>query len=565
MQNIPGIALETATEQYKAGKFSSAKSSEQQTLFNELFDQHSTRMENELALKPVSTEDQMLESAPEIATETEAPVNAANTKAPVKEDPQHAVERDRDQKMTQEDLDQVRDDLEEYGMSEAEIAEIEEKVNSEEGMTWGEFVSTVAHKMKELRKVDLTDEQKENLNTFFSKFGFNEKESAKLIKQLEQGDTASVMEALQAKIDQMPDTKNLLFSKEELEAFSAAMNFSKEFTSKIKEAFGQNMMAKEVKEAFTMIRQEMADLDQKDVNLVRSIGKAFVAAMKENHKETTAAKDLNEQVDLKPRVAEDGPKVATKEDLKEAVEKRRDTQADTNVRTKTEQKSMPEQTKQEVMDQDAGQSESDETWNNFFGKLQENSTHKPAANFTGKTEGIESMLKTGLAEANANTQSKTQAWEKISAPKVMRQVENGFIKTLENGAKQLTLQLTPENLGKLNVMLQVNGKEVSATIRAENADAARVIMENIDVLKSSLENQGLKVDKLEVQTGLASDQSFDNWFGSNEHNLARDREAMVAMRNHMKQMREESSSLAQEMQNVHRQANHADQGLHVIA
>jgi len=562
MQNIPGIALEKATEQAKTAQFSAVKKSDQQSLFADLFDQHSTRIESELALTPVSTQDEMLDVAPDVSTEAEAPVNAANTKAPVKEDTEQPVERDRDQKMTQEDLDEVRDDLKEYGMTDEEIAKIEEDINSEEGMTWGQFVSTVADKMADMRKVDLSDEQKGQLNTFFSKFGFSDKESAKLIKQLEQGKTADVMAALKAKVDNMPEGKQLLFSKDELQAFSAAMNFSKEFTSKIKEAFGQNMMAKEVKEAFTMIRQELADLDKKDQNLVRSVGKAFVAAMKENHKDSTAAKDLNEAVDLKARVAEEGPKVATKEDLKNAVEQRKDSLSDANAR-KSEQKVMPEQAKSDANDQ-GQQSESDEHWNNFFSKLQNNpGDQKVTTQFQAKTENIESMLKTGLADMTAQT--KSQSWEKISAPKVMRQVENGFLQNLSNGTKQLNIQLTPENLGKLNIMLQVRGKDVSATIRAESVDAAKVIADNIDIIKSSLENQGLKVEKLEVQTGLANNQDSNDWFGNNEHNLARDREAMVAMRAHMKNMREENTGMAQDMQNIREQAINADQGLHVIA
>jgi len=144
-------------------------------------------------------------------------------------------------------------------------------------------------------------------------------------------------------------------------------------------------------------------------------------------------------------------------------------------------------------------------------------------------------------------------------------VENAFIQTMNNGAKQLTLQLTPEALGKLSVMLQVNGKEVSATIRAESADAAKVIAENIDIIKSSLESQGLKVDKLDVQTGLSGSNDYNNWAGQDQHNLAREREAMMAMRNHMRQMREESGVLAQDMQNVREQVINSDQRLYVVA
>jgi len=147
----------------------------------------------------------------------------------------------------------------------------------------------------------------------------------------------------------------------------------------------------------------------------------------------------------------------------------------------------------------------------------------------------------------------------------MKQVETAMFRNLGNGTKQLTLQLTPENLGKLNIMLQVQGKEVNAVIRAENHDAAKLINENIDLIKNALENQGLKVEKLEVQTGLAGNQDSQDWFGQNQHNLARDREAMAAMRNHVKSMRNNGNDVAQDLQRSGEQAINADQGLHVIA
>ena len=562
MQNIPGIPLEQTTDQLKTARYTTVKTSEQQTLFAELFDQHSTMVENELALTPVSTNDKMLDAAPDTTTEEAKDTsNVTEAKAPVEEDTETTTERDRDELMTQEDLDEVRDDLEEYGLSEEEITEIEDKINSEEGLTWGQFVNVLSDKMADMREVTLSDQQQEELSTFFAKFGFTSQESSELISKLENGEHAEVMAALQKKIDNMPEGQQLLITKDEMEAFSAAMNFSKEFTSKIKEVFGSNMLSKDVKEAFTMIRQELVDMDSKDQELVKAVGKAFVKAMGDTVKESTVAKTVDEAVDLKTRVAEDAPKVEVKEAFKDAVETRKETQNSTNDRI-SEQKVMPEKAESDVLDQNAGD-DSDANWNNFFGKLQDNSTHKTTTEFQAKTENIESALKTAMTDAT--TKGETKTWEKISAPKVMQQVENAVIKNLSDGTKQLTLQLTPENLGKLSVVLQVQGKEVSATIRAENADAAKIIADNIDIIKSSLENQGLKVDKLEVQTGLTNNNDFNAWSGSDEHNLAREREAMIAMRSHMKQMREENSLLGQGMQNAHEQVTNSSQGLHVIA
>jgi flagellar hook-length control protein FliK len=165
-------------------------------------------------------------------------------------------------------------------------------------------------------------------------------------------------------------------------------------------------------------------------------------------------------------------------------------------------------------------------------------------------------------EAKAKAES---AWEKISAPKVMKQVTDAAFKNLGQGKKQLTLNLKPEELGAVRVILQVDGKEVNATLRAESAEAAKVISDNVEMLKQSLENQGLKVNKLDVQTGLADNSSQQNWHGEQQHNLAREREAMSRMRERMRNLRSADGNLARNMQNMNTTANTADQGLHVVA
>jgi len=570
MQNIPGIALEKTTEQIPVVKIATANKGDQHALFADLFNEHANMVENELALAPVSSQEQMLESAPDTDAQEEA-VNAAGTKVPVQEEPEPEEDK-RESLMTQEDFEEVKDDLEAYGMSEEEITEIEDKINSEEGMTWGQFVSTVAHSMAEMRTNEFSDGQKGKLNSFFSKFGFTPTESEKLIKHLENGNQDKVMKALQAKVDAMPQGKQLLFDKQEIEAFTSALSFSKEFTSKIQELFGTNTLPKDVKEAFTLMRQEMVKMDSKDRELIRGVTKGFVKSMGDTAKESTLARQVAEAVDLKPRVAEESIKSEAGENFKEATQVRKDALPDAKVRNHSEKNladkvEIKTDAKPEAKTDTPEQQnkESNEHWTDLLNKVNDDGP-RPVQNRTQvKTEEAAQALKTGLT-TSTETGSKTQAWEKVSAPKVMKQVDNAFIKTLNNGGKQLTLQLTPENLGKLSIVLQVNGKEVSASIRAESPEAAKIINENIDIIKNSLENQGLKVEKLDVQSGLANNQEAHDWFGQEQHNMSRDREAMVAMRNHMKNMRGgDGGPMAQDLQQLREQAISAAHGLHVIA
>ncbi|MCJ2166254.1 MULTISPECIES: flagellar hook-length control protein FliK [unclassified Pseudodesulfovibrio] len=586
MQNIPGIAIETATEQVQLVKLATSKkndtssrmadgSSDKQTLFSDVFDEHTEKVEEELALAPISHKQKMIESAPKKAEEkAEEAVNAAGNKV-APQDPVETAKNELETRMTQEDLDKVKDDLKEYGMSDEEIAQIEKQVNSEEGMTWKQFAAAIADKIAEMRTSQMTDTQKEDLNSFFGKLGFTDEESNKLISKLDSGNYAEVMTAVQAKIDAMPEGQQLLLNAEEVGAFTSAMGFSKEFTVKIQEMLGSNTLPKDLKEAFTLIRQEAAELDQKDQQLVRVVGKAFAETMGDTLKESSAARQIEQAVDLKPRVAEQGVKTEIKEEMAQAFRTRDDAMTDARVRDQAEKAladkvDIKPDTAVEVADNNQDMhtdDQSDRNWDNLFGKMHEDTQQTGKDQAQTRATVADTTAKGILAQADAKAAAtNTRAWEKVSAPKVMKQVDDAVLKTLNNGTKQLTLQLTPENLGKLSIVLTVQGKEVGATIKAESPDAAKVIAENIDIIKNSLEAQGLKVEKLEVQTGLTDNQNYQDWFGESEHNLSREREAMIAMRNHMRNMRQgDGTGVAQDMQLLREQAINADQGLHLIA
>jgi flagellar hook-length control protein FliK len=590
MQNIPGTAAEAASEAAKllqlATKSKGANQSaradakdDKHTRFADLFNEHTEMVEDELSRTPVTSEQQMLDSAPGIREDQkeETTTNAAGTKAPKVEEPtpeERAEEEGLDTRMTSEDLDGVRDDLKEYGMSDEEIAAIEDKVNSDEGMTWGQFASTVAKRIAAARENELSDEKKASLAGFFGKLGFTQKESDKLIGQLEKGQFGKVLGQIEAKIAAMPADQQTMFSKDEVEAFVSSMGLTKEFASRIQELFSTHTLPKDMKEAFTQIRQELAELDKKDQKLVKAVGKAFAAAMGDTQKASSAARQIDEAVDLKARVAEDKADADVREELAQAFRDRKDAQSDNAVRRQTQQSTADKtgiKGDAPVQDQNADkdldpEAEHERKWGNFFDKVREDGGQAKDASVSAKADAAASSAKTALSQQASADNASAKAWEKVSAPKVMKQVDQAILKTLNNGAKQLTLQLTPENLGKLSIVLSVHGKEVSATIRAENSDAHKMISDHLHIIKQSLEAQGLKVDKLDVQAGLADNQSFNNWFGENEHNLSREREAMIAMRNHMRSMRsQDSGGMAREVHSVGERVITSDQGLHLIA
>jgi len=69
------------------------------------------------------------------------------------------------------------------------------------------------------------------------------------------------------------------------------------------------------------------------------------------------------------------------------------------------------------------------------------------------------------------------------------------------GKESLSLTLTPEHLGKIQMNFQMDQQNLRVEIVAENRVAREAIMQHVDSLKESLARQNVTVEKFEVSTG----------------------------------------------------------------
>jgi flagellar hook-length control protein FliK len=82
----------------------------------------------------------------------------------------------------------------------------------------------------------------------------------------------------------------------------------------------------------------------------------------------------------------------------------------------------------------------------------------------------------------------------------------------ENRPTELRLQLSPEHLGKMEVRVFAHEGAVSAQIRVESADTKNIMQGQLDHLRQTLADQGIKIDKLEVSVGQDKDQQKGQGF-----------------------------------------------------
>ena len=172
-------------------------------------------------------------------------------------------------------------------------------------------------------------------------------------------------------------------------------------------------------------------------------------------------------------------------------------------------------------------------WKEMWGKIK---TTSQGTNEMGAGQKMQDKANTTMQQIlGKNSGSGKTSQNQEMRANVLKQVQNGMLRNLNQGGKELTMRLHPPQLGKLNVTLQVQNQEVSALIKSSSPEVAKMIQNQVAELKHVLEQQGLKVQKLEVQTQLAQEESSKNWFSQDEHNQAKDRREQRekrSMRNH---------------------------------
>ena len=92
-------------------------------------------------------------------------------------------------------------------------------------------------------------------------------------------------------------------------------------------------------------------------------------------------------------------------------------------------------------------------------------------------------------------------------------LSRGLNSALNQRNGSVTLRLTPPELGTVRIQLQVQGTSVAAQFHAETDRGMTLLTQQLAQLRSSLEAQGLSVDRLGV-TAMGSPHSAG---GSNLH------------------------------------------------
>lgn len=495
---------------------------------------------------------------------------------------QAVEEQPQDLQVSREDWNDIKKELEEYGLDKKDIEELEEKVMSENGLTYGQLVSQLSGMMKTLKGINLSPVQEQNLNSVFAKLGFTPEESSSMLASVRQGKLGDVVAKMQTKLASMSDSQQLQFSEDETATLSNLLKISGDAGKKIAQLFSaEGATVRDVKQGFTLLKdtlaQQKSTQDAKDLKLVKSVSNSLRSAMEKASDQSPstvriasaevisdsmgAAKDVSESV---KQTAQNSAENARQNAQNNSGGSGNGKGFEGNHGNSNMAEADSKHGSRHWLEQILADSDGEDSWGEFFGKLTDESFVKGEGGLNGNIFGGTMGTLQGAAKA-AQAGKANPMWENTARSNILDQVQEGAFKRLSQGRSQLTLQLNPHNLGTVNVMLQVKNKDVQAIIKAENPETAKVIAEQLEVVKQALEEQGLKVEKLEVQTGVTDHETQSSWQNAQDHNHAQYQEMMSEMRHRWQVLRQEGTSLAREMQNVGQTATISQSGLYIVA
>ena len=160
---------------------------------------------------------------------------------------------------------------------------------------------------------------------------------------------------------------------------------------------------------------------------------------------------------------------------------------------------------------------------------------------------------------------------------VGQQVQDGFLQAMRSNVRRLDVELHPAELGAITLTLTMRNGEVSAQIRSEKSETAELVSQQLENIRINLEQQGFKVDKLEV--GLQNQQkdlaesNDSQWQNMQQHNTRQEEDARreeLAHLHNLANLRNsriypEENDLAQPMHIIGETARYATRSLHVVA
>ena len=101
------------------------------------------------------------------------------------------------------------------------------------------------------------------------------------------------------------------------------------------------------------------------------------------------------------------------------------------------------------------------------------------------------------AKYETSQSNQSQATYNMREPRDIERLVRTMQSSVNKGESKLTVVLTPENLGKLQIQLTESGGKVTAKFLSDNENSHKIIMAQSDLLRNQLSEKGIVIDNME--------------------------------------------------------------------
>lgn len=108
--------------------------------------------------------------------------------------------------------------------------------------------------------------------------------------------------------------------------------------------------------------------------------------------------------------------------------------------------------------------------------------------------------------AGGQSESDVRQLSQQERVRLVQRVARSFSRLTPDGG-QLTLKLHPPQLGALNLTVRMEGQTLSARMQTESVEARDALLDNLPILRERLADQGVQIDRFQVEVGTNSDQT----------------------------------------------------------
>lgn len=117
-------------------------------------------------------------------------------------------------------------------------------------------------------------------------------------------------------------------------------------------------------------------------------------------------------------------------------------------------------------------------------------------------------------EAAATTNSPPAQVSTSRAPDIVFQLADQISIQVRDGKGEIRIQLKPESLGRMEIKVEATAQGVSARISTESGAVKSYLESNLQMLLQTLQDQGLKIDRIQVTVQDAFDSQSSSGFSA---------------------------------------------------